>query len=207
MKYLQLFFFIAILIACGEVKNNHKLPIFGHHEYGVDDTTYYTVGNFSLVNQDSITITNANLDGKIYVADFFFTSCPIICPKMKTQLLRVYEKIESSKDVSILSHTIDPAHDSVAVLKEFATSLGVSTPMWHFVTGEKDSIYSIAETYLVMADEDPEAPGGFIHSGAFLLVDKQRRIRGVYDGTLPDQVDILLNDIDLLRKEYESPLK
>jgi len=203
MRYFLLIGVSALFASCGDVKNNHRLPIYGHHDFTETDTVYYTVGDFSLVNQDSTVVTNKTLDGKIYIADFFFTSCPTVCPKMKTQLLRVYEKIEGAKDVSILSHTIDPDYDSVAVLKEFAFNLGVKTPTWHFVTGEKDSIYSLAETYLVMADEDPDAPGGYIHSGAFLLVDKQRRIRGVYDGTEPDQVNILLNDIDLLRKEYE----
>lgn len=204
MKYFILLVFAVVIISCENVKNNHRLPILGQHEYGKKDTIYYTVGNFSLINQDSAVVTNASLDGKIYIADFFFTSCPTICPKMKTQLLRVYEKIKNADDVSILSHTIDPEYDSVAVLKAFATNLGVTTPTWHFVTGEKDSIYSLATTYMVMADEDSKAPGGYIHSGAFLLVDRERRIRGVYDGTLPNQVDILLNDIDLLGKEYKT---
>ena len=102
-----------------------------------------------------------------------------------------------------LSHTIDPEYDSVAVLNSFAKKLGVTSDNWQFLTGERDSIYSLAETYLVLADEDPSAPGGFIHSGAFILVDKERRIRAVWDGTEPDQVDLLIKDIDLLRKEYE----
>lgn len=203
MKKFILLSLTAVIISCGDVKNNHQLPIFGHHDFTETDTVYYTVGDFSLVNQDSVVVTNETLDGKIYIADFFFTSCPTICPKMKTQLLRVYEKIKGSEDVSILSHTIDPDYDSVVVLKEFAFNLGVKSPTWQFVTGEKDSIYSLAETYLVLADEDPDAPGGYMHSGAFLLVDKERRIRGVYDGTVPEQVNILIKDIDLLRKEYE----
>ncbi|MCP4457399.1 MAG: SCO family protein [Cytophagales bacterium] len=203
MRILTLLSLIIVIISCGDVRNNHSLPILGNSIYTESDTTFHTVGQFRLVNQDSAIVTNESFSDKIYIADFFFTSCPTTCPKMNTQLLRVYEKIEDSNDVSILSHTIDPDYDSVAVLKEYAFNLGVTAPVWHFVTGEKDSIYALAETYLVMADEDPDAPGGYIHSGAFLLVDKERRIRGVYDGLEPVQVDILLKDIDLLRKEYE----
>ena len=203
MKDFILFSLALLIISCGEVKNYHRLPIFGHHDYSETDTVYYTVGDFSLLNQDSVLIRSASMDGKIYVADFFFTSCPTICPKMKTQMLRVYNKIKNDNDVEILSHTIDPAYDSVTVLKEFSMNLGVEAPPWHFLTGEKDSIFALAETYLVIADEDSDAPGGYTHLGAFLLVDAERRIRGVYNGTVPDQVDILLNDIDLLRKEYE----
>ena len=131
---------VLLIISCGDVQNQHRLPIFGHHDYSETDTVYYTVGDFSLLNQDSVLMNNRSMDGKIYVADFFFTSCPTICPKMKTQLLRVYDKIKNDDDVGILSHTIDPAYDSVTVLKEFAMNLGVEAPPWHFLTGEKDSI-------------------------------------------------------------------
>ena len=139
------------------------------------------------------------------MADFFFTSCPTICPVMKAQMLRVYDSIQNKPDVLILSHTIDPKHDTVAVLKEFADRLGVESSKWHFVTGEKDDIYKIGQTsYMVSASEDPAEPGGYIHSGAFILVDKERRVRGLYDGTKPDQVDRLINDIDVLLQEYEK---
>ncbi len=202
MKYFYLVVLVAV-VSCGEVKNNHSLPILGHHIYEENDTIYHTVGDFELVNQDSTIITNSDFDNHIYVADFFFTSCPTICPIMKTQMLRVYDEIKEDQDVSILSHTIDPEYDSVGLLKEYAFNLGVETPKWHFATGDKDSIYALAQTYLVLADEDANAPGGYVHSGAFLIVDKQRRIRGVYDGTKEEQVDLLIGDLDLLRKEYE----
>lgn len=203
MKFLSPVLITLLIIACGEVKDNHRLPIFGNPIYEENDTIYHTVGKFELVNQDSTVVTPESYEGKITISDFFFTTCPTICPKMKTQMLRIYETIEDDNDVALVSFTIDPKHDSVAVLNQFAANLGVKSSHWQFLTGEKDSIYTLAETYLVMADEDPGAPGGYVHSGAFLLVDKERRIRGVYDGTEPDQVDILINDIDLLRKEYE----
>ena len=195
------------------MNTTNELPILGNKKFVdkevngevVKDTIYHTIRDFAFVDQDSSLVTNETFSDQIYVADFFFTSCPTICPLMKQQMLRVYEAYENESEVAILSHTIDPKHDTVAVLKDFAEKLGVKTEKWHFVTGNKDSIYDIGETsYLVVANEDENAPGGYIHSGAFLLVDKQRRIRGVYDGTIPEQVDILINDIGRLIKKNEN---
>ena len=122
---------------------------------------------------------------------------------MKTQMLRVYENFQDNPSVMILSHTIDPKHDSVAVLHEFADRLGVSSKTWHFVTGEQEEIYDIGQnSYMVTAREDPDEPGGYLHSGAFLLIDKERRVRGIYDGTKADKVDLLMEDIDKLLSEY-----
>lgn len=195
----------ALLIGCDQAQENAKLPIYGNTIYEESDTIYHTVADFRLVDQDSIWITNATFNNKIYVSDFFFTSCPTICPVMKLQMLRVYEKFETNDQVGILSHTIDPTYDTAPVLKEYAEKLGVNTEKWKFVTGDSDYIYDLGETsYMVMADEDEHAEGGFIHSGAFLLVDKDRQIRGVYDGTVEAQVDLLLTDIDKLLNEYEK---
>jgi protein SCO1/2 len=169
------------------------------------DTIYHTIPDFSFTNQNGEVITQDTFKDKIYVADFFFTTCPTICPIMKTQMLRVYEKFKDNPEVMILSHTIDPKHDSVAVLYEFADRLGVTGNMWQFVTGDQDEIYDIGQnSYMVTAREDPGEPGGYLHSGALLLVDKERRIRGIYDGTLEEKVDILMKDIDKLLKEYHT---
>ena len=120
-------------------------------------------------------------------------------------MLRIYDEYESNPEVAILSHTIDPKHDTVAVLRDYAERLGVSSTKWHFVTGDQDDIYEISESsYMVTAAEDSNEPGGYIHSGAFLLVDKERRIRGVYDGTVPEQVDLLIKDINRLLKETQG---
>jgi len=206
-------FWIALvgwMSACEFQQSKVELPILGrkHYEKRIEngrtfyDTLDHTVADFSFVDQDSVWINNKTFEDKIYVADFFFTSCPTICPAMKKQLLRVYEKYEMDDRVAILSHTIDPKFDSVAVLKAFAEALGVNTNKWHFVTGDMDAIYDIGErSYLVTAGADESAPGGYIHSGAFLLVDSQRRIRGVYDGTEPEQVDKLLFEMDILLEE------
>ena len=120
-------------------------------------------------------------------------------------MLRIYNEFESNDQVGILSHTIDPKYDNVTVLKEYADRLEVNGSKWNLVTGDLDEIYTIGEeSYMVVAGEDAGAPGGFVHSGAFLLVDMDRRIRGIYDGTIPEEVDILINDIRRLLKEYST---
>ena len=202
LRHPLLILFLIMLISCETIQRNNALPYYGNTIYEADDTIYHAIADFRFVDQDSAMVTNNTFDGKIYVADFFFTSCPTICPIMKKQMLRIYEKIERMNDVAILSHTIDPTHDTVALLRDYASRLGVKSEKWKFVTGNQDEIYEIGETsYMVMADEDPDAPGGFIHSGAFLLIDKNRRIRGVYDGTVEEQVNVLMRDIDQLLRE------
>lgn len=171
----------------------------------VTDSTYQTIPDFAFVSQYGDTVTAKTLDNKIYVADFFFTSCPTICPKMKVQLKRVYEKYKGNPGLMLLSHTIDPAHDTVPVLKEFADNLGITGRQWLFVTGDREKIYDIGQnSYMVTAQADSTAPGGVVHSGAFILVDKAKHIRGIYDGTTEAGVDKLMADIDQLLAEGKS---
>lgn len=192
-----------VLYACGTKETT--LPIFGQREVVGTDTVYHTIAPFSFVDQDSTVITNATFQNTIYVADFFFTTCRTICPIMKTQMLRVYKATAEMPDVKILSYTIDPAYDTVALLHDFAERLGVESERWHFVTGIQDSIYKIAQTsYFATAMEDKSEPDGFIHSGAFLLIDKKQRIRGKYDGTKEEDVNRLIVDIKKLRREGDN---
>lgn len=194
----------SVMVSCIQ-KKEVPLPIFGEREVVNGDTIYHTIRNFSFVDQDSLEVTNKTFEDKIYVADFFFTSCRTICPIMKTQMLRVYDSTLNDPDVLLLSHSIDPEYDTVALLHDFAERLGVKSSKWHFVTGLKDSIYSIAQTsYFATAMEDKSEPDGFIHSGAFLLIDKQRRLRGKYDGTKEEDVNRLLADIERLKQEYKQ---
>lgn len=197
---------LGALTACQE-----PLPIFGQREVvtkkvdgkPVVDTVYHTIAPFQFTNQDGKTITNETFTGKIYVADFFFTSCRTICPIMKTQMVRVYEKVQDDADVLILSHTIDPEYDTVQLLHDFANRLGVSSAKWHFATGQPmEYVFDLAQkSYFATAMEDKAEPDGFIHSGAFLLIDKQGRIRGKYDGTKEDDVNRLIRDIKRLERE------
>lgn len=199
---------VISLSNCGGGSSTLKLPILGRTEYkevgGKIDTVYHTIPDFQFVDQDSMAVTESTVDGKIYVADFFFGTCPTICPIMKQQMLRVYGEFKDDPNFAILSHTIDPEHDTVAYLKDFSQRLGVpDNKTWHFLTGNKDEIYEIGSSagYLVPVGENSDAPGGYIHSGAFILVDGQRRIRGMYDGTDPKQVTALISDIPKLLAE------
>lgn len=207
-RYALLITQCSILIACNSSKE--KLPILGNREAIVKtvngkqivDTLYHQIPDFEFISQDSVKITQKDFAGKIYVADFFFTTCPTICPKMKTQMLRIYKKFKDNPKVAILSHTIDPRHDTPAVLKEFSKNLGIQNSMWQMVTGDKAKIYEIGQkSYMVSATDDPTQPGGIVHSGAFILVDKNRHIRGIYDGTEPERVNKLMEDMDTLLKE------
>ncbi len=193
----------SILLSCGS--KEEKLPIFGQREVVGNDTVYHTIARFAFLDQDSVWVTNDTFRDNIYIADFFFTTCRTICPIMKKQMLRVYEATAEMSDVKILSHTIDPEYDTIALLHDFAERLGVESKRWHFVTGVKDSIYKIAQTsYFATAMEDKTEPDGFIHSGAFLLIDKKQRIRGKYDGTKEEDVNRLIIDIKKLRREGEN---
>ena len=181
------------------------LPILGNFHVNdieiegkiLKDTVYHTIADFTFVNQDGDTISNEDVAGKVYVADFFFTTCPTICPIMKKEMLRVYDTYKANPNFKILSHTIDPKHDTQEELKDYSVKLGIpDASTWNFLTGDSEKIFEIGQTsYLTTAMEDQNEAGGFLHSGAFLLIDQKGRIRGVYDGTKTDQVDRLINDI------------
>lgn len=199
---------LLLFVACGPEK---RLPILGHREVvkkmangsSVTDTVYQTIPAFRFLNQDSTVVTNKNFDNSIYVADFFFTSCPTICPTMHRNLMKVYKKFKGNKEVKLLSHTIDVKYDLPSRMKSYATKLGVEGTQWEFLWGSRDSIYNLAEkNYLVAVKEDKNEPGGYIHQGYLILVDKQKRVRGAYDGTQEDQVKQLMEDMDTLLKEY-----
>lgn len=190
-----------------------KLPIMGNRDAvtktvngkEVVDTVYTTIPDFKFVNQYGDTITQNSLKGDIYVADFFFTTCPSICPIMHRNMLNVYNEFKSVPDFKIISHTIDPKHDSVAVMKKYADKLGISGNSWWLLQGNKEQTYELGQkNYLVAVKQDDGTPGGYVHQGWFVLVDKQRRIRGYYDGTDEKQVSKLIDDIKILRTESNT---
>ncbi|GAA3932986.1 SCO family protein [Hymenobacter algoricola] len=191
-----------------------RLPFIGEREIrpradgGPADTLYATIPAFRLTNQDGQVITNDTFAGKVYITDFFFATCPSICPKMQSELLRVYTQFKGDPRVLLLSHTIDPAHDSIPVLRDYAQRLGIQdASRWHFATASHDSIFALARAYMTAAQVDKQVPGGYAHSGAFALVDPQRRIRGVYDGMNPLEVQRLLDELPLLLQEVEQEQK
>lgn len=196
------------LLACNSEKK--QLPILGERSTKISeingktsiDTVYATVPYFSFINQAGDSLNQTNLNGKIYVADFFFISCPTICPIMKKEMIRVYNAFKGDTAIALLSHTIDPQHDSLPLLKQYASDLGSDGKQWQFLTGNREQIYEMAEKgYYATALPDSTAPGGFVHSGGFILVDRLARVRGIYDGTDPKQVDQLIKDIRLLKQE------
>ena len=213
-KPINIFVYILLSLltfsAC--TSTDKKLPILGERDWTkktvdgkeITDTIYNQIPAFSFINQEGDTITEKIVKDKIYVADFFFTSCPTICPVMKRQMLKVYEKFRDNKGVMILSHTIDPDHDTPAVLNKFAKDLGVTGTQWQFLTGPKENTYEIGlKNYMVVAKEDKSAEGGFLHSGAFILVDKEKHVRGIYDGTTEEGTKKLISDIETLLNEYK----
>jgi protein SCO1/2 len=215
-SYYLGFLVLAVLVfnACQSNSGNKNLPILGNRHIEevtingkeTNDTVYHTIADFSFTNQDGKQVTNADVLGKVYVADFFFTSCPTICPVMKKQMLRIFEAYKNEPDFMILSHTIDPTYDTVALLKDYSLRLGIEdAKTWNFLTGDQEKIFEIGQTsYLTTAMNDKNEPGGYLHSGAFVLIDQQGRIRGVYDGTKETQVNLLIKDIPkLLSKNNE----
>ena len=189
------------IVACMPEKKG-PLPILGNRDVAPNgDTIYPRVTDFSFINQDSQVVNNATFEGKAYVVDFFFIHCPTICPKVKAQAKRVYDKFAAEPNLLLLSHSIDTKHDTVAALHNYAKKLGIESRKWHLVTGEHDAIYGIADDYFSVATVNPEAPGGFDHSGRLILVDKNRYVRSFCDGTDPKEVDRFMEDIARLLKE------
>ncbi len=178
------------------------LPILGDMDIQGPDTTYHQIPDFSFVDHRRDTITRTDLQGKVYVADFFFTKCPTICPKMAQQMLRLHDKYKAEPKFALLSHSIDPKYDTIPALSRYATKLGVSeSPSWHFLAVPKDQLNHIAMNYLAALQEDSTSSEGFTHSGHFLLVDGNSHIRSFCDGTKPKEVDRLMKEIDFLLNE------
>ncbi len=195
---------VAMQFACQHTQQ--PLPYIGEHDYNeaTGDTIYHSIRDFAFVDQDSQLVTNETFANKVYLADFFFTSCPTICPLVSKQMLRIYEKYANDDRVMLLSYTVDPKRDTVGRLKKYADGLGVTDDRWRFVTGDKAEIFDITYDYISTALDQPDVPGGIDHSGYILLVDPDRHLRSYANGTNPEQVDRLLVDIDRLLAELET---
>ncbi|MDF0707895.1 SCO family protein [Flagellimonas okinawensis] len=176
----------------------------------VDSTLHYTkkyhkVADFSLLNQNGDTITQADYEDKIYVADFFFTTCLTICPIMTKNMGEIQEAVKDDPNIMLLSHSVTPQIDSVAQLKRYALEKGVIDSKWNLVTGDKKQIYELArKSYLAVKNDGDGGPFDMIHTENFILVDKEKRIRGFYDGTNREDIDRLLADIKILEASYEE---
>lgn len=181
------------------------LPYFGpKHALKVNDTTYHFIPDFEFTNQFNEKVTQQTLKNKIYVTEYFFTTCQSICPVMNTNLERVYKEFKDKPEFMIVSHTVDPEMDTVPVLMEYAKKHGVVSKKWLFLTGEKPKLYDIARKgYLLNAEEGTGDADDFIHTQNFALIDKEKHIRGFYDGTDSLEINRLIQDVKLLLKEYD----
>jgi len=166
---------------------------------------YHTIGDFALINQNGKTITQEDYEGKIYVADFFFTTCPTICPLMTKNMAEIQDHIIEDDEVLLLSHSVTPEIDSVAQLKKYAEEKGVDDTKWNLVTGDKKQIYELArKSYLAVQTDGNGGPFDMIHTENFILVDKEKRIRGFYDGTKEEEMNKLLEDLAILKTSYKK---
>ena len=210
-KVLALILLIALVSCNQDTENNHstkqsRLPIYGVKDFipTIDkDTVYHTIPYWEFINQDGDTVSKSDYNGKIYVANFFFSHCMGICPILTKNIRKIQEKTEG-ENILFISHTVDPKNDTTERLKWYAEKNNADLSNWNFVTGNQGEINELGvNSYLVPSEEDVLAPGGFLHSDKFILIDKLARIRGIYNGTEDAEVDKLLKDIQILKKEYE----
>lgn len=206
-------FFTGVWIAYPMLKTTPKLKVFNPVNINpklVDDSLRsvnqnHRIDQFKLVNQLGDTITQADFDEKIYVADFFFTTCPTICKDMSRHFAVVQEEFKNQPDVLLLSHSVTPQIDTVAALAAYAERYGAIPGKWHLTTGDKKHIYNLArKSYFACLDEGDGGKQDFIHTENFVLVDKEGRLRGFYDGTAEGDVDRLIDEIGYLLEEYEE---
>lgn len=210
LKDIWFLFLIPLVFVGWYFYNRHEqkpirtLPYYGRkNTIKPGDTVFHAVGAFSLTDQYGERVTEARVKHKIYVTDFFFTTCHSICPVMSTQLERVYKAFEKDSTVMILSHTVDPEEDSASVMLAYARMHGVKDHRWLFLTGDKKDLYELARnSYLLNAEEGDGGPDDFIHTQNFALADKDRHLRGFYDGTDSAEVSRLITDIKVLEDEY-----
>jgi protein SCO1/2 len=202
---------IILLLFYKALLPQKKLPVFqpAMVNYELVDSTiqhikkFHRIADFELINQNGKTVTHENFNGKIYVADFFFTTCPTICISMTDNLLKVQKEIQNNPNILLISHSVTPKIDSVTQLKKYAIEKGVNDKKWHLVTGDKKEIYKLArKSYLAVKDEGDGGPFDMIHTENFILVDPDKRIRGFYDGTDSKEIKRLLLEIKILHSEY-----
>ena len=216
-KFAIFFLFLSAIILTlfyYALKPVKRLPVFAPgknvNQELVDSTIVHVkkkhfIADFSLTNQNGETITQDDYKNKIYVADFFFTTCGTICPVMTSNMKKVQDAILLDNDIKLLSHTVMPKIDTVAQLKRYAVEKGVLSNKWNLVTGSKKEIYNLARKSYLVAKYDPTKEDGYglVHTENFVLVDKKKSIRGMYDGTDDEDIDRLLEDIKILKEEYK----
>lgn len=214
IKYASIIVVLLLLVSCADKKQEDEgLPFFNSAEFtpewiSKDNSDYskiHRIPVFSFTNQEGHKVTEKTVEGKIYVANFIFISCGSICPKMTDNMKILQDKYVNDSSVLLLSHSVTPEKDNVQVLKEYAVEKGCVSGKWHLLTGNKDAIYSIAKKQYFAGDSIGYYGkiNDFLHTENFILVDGNRRIRGVYNGTLPIEMERIIEDITTLKKEEE----
>ncbi|MDI1353556.1 MAG: SCO family protein [bacterium] len=205
LLFIPLIFIFWYYLALKENKPLRVLNFYGpKHALPANDTAYHVVIDFEFINQYNQKTTKKTTANKIYVCEFFFTTCKSICPIMNTNLEKVYKEFEQDSTVLILSHTVDPETDSVPTLLQYARNRGVRDQRWLFLTGSKKQLYDVARRgYLLNAEAGDGGADDFIHTQNFALVDKESHLRGFYDGTDSLEINRLIREIKLLEKEYD----
>ena len=164
---------------------------------------YHKISPFSLINQNGDTITEQFYNGKIYIADFFFTTCQDICPIMTRNMHILQEKLKNDEEVFLLSHTVMPEIDTVETLKKYSMDYNVNDNKWNLVTGDKEQIYNLARKSYLAAEDVEFRKYDLIHTENFVLIDRESQIRGFYDGTKIDEISLLLDDLEILKNSYK----
>lgn len=204
---------VIIVLMYQALKPEKRLPVYQPSMVNpelVDSTLvyvkkYHSIADFKLINQNGDTISQADYADKIYIADFFFTTCPTICPVMTANMADIQQIIKGDDEVMLLSHSVTPEIDSVPQLKKYALEKGVIDAKWNLLTGDKKQIYELArKSYLAVLTDGDGGPYDMIHTENFILVDKERRIRGFYDGTSSEEVAQLLEDLKVLKSSYRN---
>jgi len=206
MKYFYLILYVLIMVSCKE--NKKQLPYYDTPDFTpkwemTNENTFHKIRPFKLINQENQTFTEKDIEGEICVVDFFFTTCPGICLKMTNSMTDIQTEFMNDNEVLLMSHSVTPEKDSVSVLKQYAKDKKVDFKRWKLLTGDKNEIYDLGRKYY-FAEEDEGIKKGnnvFLHTENFILIDKQRHIRGIYNGLDPNSIQNLIQDIKVLKAE------
>ncbi|MCE2742172.1 MAG: SCO family protein [Fluviicola sp.] len=206
MKYYSIILSLLLMMACTD--NTRKLPYYNTPDFTpkwemTNDKNFHQIRPFKLKNQDNKVFTEKDIDGKICIADFFFTSCPGICPKMTNSMGDLQKEFINDDDILLLSHSVTPEKDNVSVLRKYAKEKKVNSKRWKLLTGEKNEIYDLGRKYYFVEEDEGVKKGNdvFLHTENFILIDKDRHIRGIYNGLDPNSMQNLINDIKVLKVE------
>jgi protein SCO1/2 len=206
MKFYNSLISLLFILSCNE--KQQQLPYYNTPDFTpkwemADEKTFHKIRPFTLLNQENKTFTEKDIEGKICVADFFFTTCPGICPKMTNSMADIQKEFIYDDEVLLLSHSVNPEKDNVAVLKEYAKNKKINFIRWKLLTGDKNEIYDLGRKYYFVEEDEGIRKGNdiFLHTENFILIDKQRHIRGIYNGLDPNSINNLIKDVKILKEE------